>query len=190
MAANKTPINIKIGTKEEPVRFSYVNVFEPRENQNGKLQYSASLLIPKEYKKQIKAIKAMIAEANDRGLEDLWGGKQPKFKNEVLRDGDEEYPDKPEYEGMMFISAKADLKHQPKVVDSKLAEVMDDDQFASGDYGRASIDFFPYHHKESNQKGISAALGNIQVYSKGERFGGGGRSIAADFGEDEGSDMD
>ena len=185
MAANKTPINIKIGTKEEPVRFSYVNVFEPRENQSGKMKYSASLLIPKKYKKQIKAIQAKIDEANERGLELLWNNKQPKFKNDVLRDGDEEYPDKPEYEDMMFISAKADLKHQPKVVDGSLQEVMDEDDFASGDYGRASIDFFPYHQKESNQKGISAALGNIQVYAKGERFGGGGRSIAADFGDDE-----
>ena len=76
------------------------------------------------------------------------------------------------------------------MVDGSLQEVMDEDDFASGDYGRASIELLSLPPKrKSNQKGISAALGNIQVYAKGERFGGGGRSIAADFGdEDEGMD--
>ncbi len=172
---------IKIGTKEEPVRFSYANVFAPRENGlGGKPKYSVTLLIPKAYKKQLKAIEKAIEAAKEQGIASKWGGKLPKFKNEVLRDGDEEYPDKPEYEGMMFISAKSDRK--PQIVDANLQEIMDEDEFYSGCWGRASVNFFPYNNE---QKGISAGLGNLQKTKDDTPFGGGGRSAASDFGDDE-----
>ena len=87
-----------------------------------------------------------------------WGGKLPRFKHDVLRDGDEEYPDKPEYEGMMFIAAKSDRR--PEIVDANRDEIMSDDEFYSGCWGRASVNFYPYT-VETN-KGVACGLGNLQ----------------------------
>lgn len=188
MADKQEPIRLRVGTREEPVRFSYVNVFDLRENQNGKPQYSVSVLIPKSYKKQIKEIERCIEEANQRGIAGPWGGKKANSPHPVLRDGDEDYPDKPEYEDMYFIGAKTDKDHKPKVVDLQLHELLDKEEFDSGDYGRVWLEFFPYMHKESKQRGVSVSLGNIQKLKEGTRFAGQGRSAAADFGDDSDAD--
>ncbi len=179
---------IVIGSKAEPVRFSYAHVFTPRENgQGGKPKYSVTLLIPKTYKRMLKQIQTSIEAAAERGRVEKWGGKLPRFKHEVLRDGDEEYPDKPEYEGMMFIAAKSDRR--PEIVDVNRDEIMSDDEFYSGCWGRASVNFYPYT-VETN-KGVACGLGNLQKTKDDTPFGGGGRSAAMDFGDDdEDNDLD
>jgi hypothetical protein len=65
------------------------------------------------------------------------------------------------------------------VVDSELNPIIDADEFYSGCYGRASIEFYPY--QVGVAKGIACGLGNIQKLEDGERLGGGGVSAAADF---------
>ena len=47
------------------VRFSFVNIFTPKENQSGQLKYSLTLLIPKTDKKTLDKIAAAIEEAKN-----------------------------------------------------------------------------------------------------------------------------
>ena len=171
--------SFKVGTREEPVRFSYAFVHEPRPDDQGKLQYSVCILIPKSYEKQIAAIQAEIQKAVDKGKADKWGGKVPFFKTPTLHDGDVEKADKPEYEGMMYLNAKN--TRRPTIVDSDRQEIMDENDFYSGCWGRVAVDFFPYANK---QNGVACSLGNLQKFKDDVAFSG-GRSAAEDFGDDE-----
>ena len=54
-------------------RWSYVNVWEPKANNDGKLKYSVSLIIPKSDKKTIEKIKAAIQAASEEGQSKLKG---------------------------------------------------------------------------------------------------------------------
>lgn len=190
MADVKKSIRVVIGTPKEPVRFSYANVLDPRENLNGVLEYSVAVLISKEHEKTIDLVEKTIADVTELGRANLWGGKVPKFKYVVLHDGDEEKPDSPEYEGMYFINAKATLDYPPQVVDENKQRITSPDEFGSGDYGCVSIEFVAYDNKKAMVKGIKPGLGNIMRFKKGERFGGGGKSAASDFGEPEVEGLD
>jgi hypothetical protein len=92
-----------------------------------------------------------------------------------LRDGDAEKEDAA-YEGCYFINANSVQK--PGVVDQDLNPILDQNEFYSGCYGRASITFYPYNAQGS--KGIACGLNNVQKLEDGEKLGG-GTTAAADF---------
>ena len=76
------------------VRFSYVQVFEPKAmNESSTPKYSISLIIPKGDKKTLDKIKAAIESAIEEGKTSKWGGKVPKNLKTPLRDGDDERED-------------------------------------------------------------------------------------------------
>lgn len=164
------------------VRFSYVHVFEPWAGQPGQdPKYSVCLLIPKEDKKTLTKIAAAVDEAVQEGVRAKWGGKLPKNLHMPLRDGDTERADEaPEYEGMMFLNANS--KNAPGVVDKALNTILDSDEFYSGCWGRASINFFPYD--SNGNRGIGVGLNNVQKLKDGERLGGSRASAEDDFGDD------
>ena len=95
-----------------------------------------------------------------------------------LRDGDEERSDDPAFEGMMFINANSTRK--PAIVDKDLNAIMSKDEFYSGCYGRASINFYAYNVQS---KGIAAGLNNLQKLEDGEPLAG-GSTPDEDFGGD------
>jgi Protein of unknown function (DUF2815) len=68
-------------------------------------------------------------------------------------------------------------------VDADLNPIMDKQDFYSGCYGRASINFYAFN--TSGNKGIGAGLGNLQKMGEGERLSGGGASAEDDFGDDD-----
>jgi hypothetical protein len=161
------------------VRFSYVQVFQPKSYQGGAAKYSVVLLIPKSDKATIKKIKEAIAQAMEDGVSSKWGGKKPKNLWDPLRDGDEEKADEhPEYAGMYFITAKSDRR--PVIVDKDLEEILDPDEFYSGCWGRASINFYPY---DNTTKGVAAGLNRLQKLKDDTRFGGASGSVEEDFGD-------
>lgn len=164
------------------VRFSYVHVFEPWSGQPGQEpKYSVCLLIPKEDKKTLAKITAAMDEAIQEGIKSKWGGKQPKNLHLPVRDGDEERADEsPEYEGMMFLNANS--KSAPGVVDKTLNEIIDKEEFYSGCWGRASINFFPYD--SNGNRGIGVGLNNVQKLKDGEHLGGSRASAEDDFDDD------
>ena len=150
------------------VRFSYVNVFEPRAVEEGQEpKYSVSILIPKTDKTTLAKIERAIEAAKQQGLP-MWGGKVPANLKTPLRDGDTDRPDDPAYHGHYFINASSKIK--PGVVDAQLNPIIDPTEFYSGCYGRASINFFPFN--KAGNRGVAAGLNNLQKLADGDFLGG------------------
>lgn len=169
------------------VRFCYANVFEPTTMADGDTpKYNVCVLIPKSDTKTLEKIKQAIEAAKQAGKAKLAdkNGKIPSTIKLPLRDGDEERGDDPAYEGMYFINVNSTRK--PSVVDKNLNPIMSKDEFYSGCYGRASINFYAYNVQS---KGIAAGLGNLQKLEDGEPLAG-GSSADEDFGGDNAWDDD
>ena len=158
------------------VRFSYVNVFTPVDKGDGKIpKYSVSIIIPKSDKETIAKVQKAFEEAKANSAS-YFGGTVPKMLKGGLRDGDLEKEDAA-YADSMFINANTVKK--PGIVDEDMNAIIDPDEFYSGCYGRAAIEFYPYNMEGS--KGIACGLGNVQKLEDGERLGGGGVAAAVDF---------
>lgn len=162
------------------VRFSYANVFEPRAiSEDQKAKYSVSIIIPKKDKKTIAKIEAAIKTAAEEGKA-KFGGKVPKKYKQPLRDGDEDREDDDAYADSVFINANS--LNKPGLVDESLDPIMDKEEFYSGCYGRASVNFYAYN--VSGNIGVACGLNNLQKLEDGERLGGGAASAEDDFGDD------
>lgn len=161
------------------VRFCYANVFEPTAlNEGDAPKYNVCILIPKSDTKTLAAIKNAIENAKVVGKAKIAdkNGKIPSTIKTPLRDGDEERSDDPAFEGMMFVNANSTRK--PSIVDKNLNPIMSQDEFYSGCYGRASINFYAFNVQS---KGIAAGLNNLQKLEDGEPLAG-GSSAEEDFG--------
>ena len=161
------------------VRFCYVNVYEPTTlNEGDTPKYNICILIPKTDTKTLEAVRKAIEAAKIAGKSKLAdkNGKIPSTIKTPLRDGDEERGDDPAYEGMMFINANTTRK--PTVVDKDLNPSMSQEEFYSGCYGRASINFYAFNVQS---KGIAAGLQNLQKLEDGEMLAG-GSTAEEDFG--------
>lgn len=149
------------------VRASFVKVFTPVVNaENGKSEYSMTLLIPKEDTGTLDRIKAACKAAVDK----LWNGKPPQGLNTPWHDGDGPKPQGGMYgeecKGMWVINVKS--TQQPTVVDAQVQRVLDPTAFVSGDWCRVALNAYAYDNK---RKGVALGLGNIQVVRKGEPLG-------------------
>ncbi len=177
--------NTKVVTGK--VRFSFVNVFEPRafgDNQTPK--YSVMLLIPKSDIDTVNRIKKAIDAAAQKGLSTKFGGKLPPVLKTTFKDADKDtdqdgevFKDKWDYTAGHYI-INVSSKNQPQVVDANLNPIINPTEFYSGCYGRASINFFAYNN--NGNKGISAGLNNLQKLEDGEPLGN-FTTAAQDFGE-------
>lgn len=161
------------------VRFSYAHVFEPvamAESQDAK--YQVSLIIPKSDLKTLEKIEKAIEAAKVVGKDKISkNGKLMPGLKMPLRDGDEDRPDNPEYADSMFINCSSKLK--PGIVDKDLNPIMSQDEFYSGCYGRASINFYAFNN--AGNRGIACGLNNLQKLADGEPLAG-GASAETDFG--------
>lgn len=161
------------------VRFCYANVFEPTSmNEGDTPRYNVCILISKDDKKTLDKIAKAIEAAKQQGKAKIAdkSGKIPSTLKTPLRDGDEERGDDPAFENCFFINANSTRK--PSIVDRNLSPIMDRDEFYSGCYGRASINFYAYN---VNSKGIAAGLNNLQKLEDGEPLAG-GSTAEEDFG--------
>ena len=164
--------NTRITTKK--VRFSYVHVFEPTAMEEGQTKkYSAAILIPKTDKETVKAIKDAIQSALELGKSKHFGGVLPKKWVNPLRDGDEE-SDEEVYAGHYFMNAKS-IK-RPVILGPDKELLTDKDEFYSGCYGRAVINFYAYGNGIPS-KGIAAGLESAMKTEDGDNLGGGGASM-------------
>lgn len=162
------------------VRFSYLHVFDPYAATQGQEEkYSVCLMIPKKDKKTISLIQEAVDAAIDAGQKEKWGGKVPKNLKLPLRDGDEEkdLDENPEYEGMFFLNATS--KRQPGLIDSHKQEIIDRNELKSGDWGKASINFFAF--SASGNNGVGVGLNNLMKTRDGEALGGTPASAEDDF---------
>lgn len=170
------------------VRFCYANVFEPSSMEGSDaLKYSVCVLISKDDTKTLEAIKKGIENAKAVGKTKIAdkNGKIPAMLKLPLRDGDVEREDDPAFAGMMFINATSNRK--PAIVDKDLNPVMSKEEFYSGCYGRASINFYAFN--TNGNKGIAAGLQNLQKLEDGEMLAG-GSTAEDDFGGENAWDDD
>lgn len=179
--------SIKVTTGK--VRFCYANVFEPTVmNEGDTPKYSICILIPKDDEKTVNAIRKAIEAAKQAGKAKL-ANKNGQIPADAalklpLRDGDAERPDDPAFENMYFINANSNRR--PGIVDKNLAPIMEREEFYSGCYGRASINFYAFN---VSSKGIAAGLNNLQKLSDGEMLAG-GSTPDEDFGGENAWDDD
>lgn len=173
MANTTNMVSTKVVTGK--VRFSFVNLFEPKAFGEGEPKYSVMLLIPKTDVATINKIKAAIDAAAQKGLTTKFGGKLPAILKTTLKDADKDtnqdgevFADIWDYtKGHYIINVSS--KTQPQVVDENLQPIINPVEVYSGCYGRASINFFAYN--SNGNKGISAGLGNVQKLEDGEPLG-------------------
>ncbi|WP_204195357.1 DUF2815 family protein [Staphylococcus sp. GFQ9D221P] len=150
------------------VRASYAHIFEPHSmNEDVPKKYSVSIIIPKSDTQMIETIEKAIEEAKEAG-KGKWNGKVPNNLKTPLRDGDIDREDDPNYENAYFLNATSQT--QPGVVDQNKIRLTEPGALVSGDYIRASINFYGYN--ANGNKGIAAGLNNIQLVEKGEPLSG------------------
>lgn len=179
----------KVTTNE--VRMSYAQVFEPKAMPGSTDEkYSVSLLIPKSDTDTIQKIEQGIAAAREAGVE-KFGKKFPTNPKTTFRDGDEERPDDPAYKDHMFLNCTSKtkpgiIKAAPRGSATKTIEITDPEEFYSGCYGKAVVNFFAYDSQ--GNKGVSAGLNNLMFTRDGEAFAG--KAAAEDDFADEFEDDD
>jgi len=151
-------------------------VFEPKANPSGDLKFSVSILIPKTDKAGIKAVLDAINVAIQKGIDiNKFTKAQVPSLRLPLRDGDEEFNKGTrgkEYQGCLFLNSSSDNK--PGVVKAQAGgapvPIFDPDEFFSGCYGRADINFFPFN--QAGNRGIGVGLNNLMLVKEGERLDG------------------
>lgn len=157
-----------------PVRFSFVNVAEPKSINGSALKYSVCTLINKNDNSIVLQCKDAINNAAQQGIE---ANKFPASLVEKggihipLRDGDEEYnlgKQGLEYKGHWFINTHNDS--QPGIRDKHNQPILDPAEFYSGCYGYIHINFFPYN--TAGNKGIGASLQHVMKTKDGDRLDG------------------
>ncbi len=149
------------------VRFSYVNVFSPIAQEDGKpAKYSIALIIPKTDRETIDAINLAVYDCKRENMA-VWGGSIPDGLKGGLRDGDLEKNDVA-YDDSYFINCTSTAK--PGVCDKDCVDIIRPSQFYSGCYGRASITFYAYNNSPDMQ-GIGCTINNVQKLADGEKLG-------------------
>lgn len=161
------------------VRFSFVNIFEPKAGQNGgDPKYSITILLPKSDIATKQMIDREIQAELQNGVSTKFGGTMPAMPAIPIHDGDGVRPNgEPfgeECRGCWVFTAST--KQKPEVVDENRQPILTQTQVYSGCYGRVSLRFFAYN--QAGKKGIGCGLGNVQKLRDGEPLGG--RTTAAD----------
>ena len=166
-----------VGNKENPVRFSFVQVWEPKSMEDGDPKYSVQVVIPKDNKVLLAAVEANIEKAKQLGIAkgayNEAATKNVAFRT-PLRDGDQEAAEKDDgsrdyLKGCMFFNASSSADRQPAIVDRRGAPIMRRDDFYSGCYGIADINFYPF---KFGKGGVAAGLNSIMKREDGERLDG------------------
>ena len=163
------------------VRFSYVQVFEPKSINGGEEKYSITLLIPKTDTNTHQRIMAEINKTLQENVADTFKGVMPANPSMPIYDGDGLRPGGEafgtECKGHWVMSARSN--NAPEIVDANCNPIISKNEFYSGCYGRASIRFYAYN--QNGNKGIGCGLGNLQKLEDGQPLDG--RTTAAeDFG--------
>lgn len=153
-------------------RASYAQVFTPQSMNGGEPKYSISMLIPKSDTATLNAIYAEIERVKNEAIQTTFQGKVPPQLQMPIHDGDGLRPSgEPfgeECKGHMVLRASS--RNKPSVVDMNVQPIIDPNQFYSGCYARATVNFYAYN--QNGNRGIGCGLNNIQKLEEGEPFSG------------------
>lgn len=171
--STKPPSPTQVKTGE--VRFSYAKVFEPDSFEDGdEKKYSVALLWSKKDKEMTDKMKAGVEAAKKA----KWGEKTPAKFRDPIHDGDVDKPEDEAYAGTYYVNASS--KTKPGIVDRAGKKITDEEEFYSGCFGKASVNFFPYDKKGN---GVGCGLNNLLKTKDGERLSG-RASAEDDFADD------
>lgn len=154
------------------VRLSYVNVFVPKEDQNGNLKFGVTCLLPKTdtvgYNQLMQAIQA---EAQHEANGKLKGVSIQHVKHPI-HDGDgvtqNGTPFGDECKGHWVFTATCKDDRPPSVVDQRVKPIQDKSQIYSGCYGHVALSIYAY---DNQSKGIGFGLNGLQKTRDGEALG-------------------
>jgi hypothetical protein len=173
--------NIRKVTTPE-FRCSFLYAFKPQEPmkdaQDKTPKYGVTMLFD-EKARATEAFKGMVELARaaakekfgDKIESDGKGWFQMKGSEKPLKNPFRKGAEKPEldgYEGMLFAACTS--KMQPGIVDSKLQRILNEADFVSGHYARATITAYGYD--KAGNVGVAFGLQNIQKLRDGEAFSG------------------
>lgn len=157
-----------------PARLSYLTLFEPKMGINKKVQYSVTLLFPKDptgtpnpgAATEIADIKeALKAYASEQfGAANLKGVKLPFKDGDVGIDGKD-----PAAPGYWYLRTASNSDYPPRLIDGNKNPVTSG--WKSGDWGVANISFWSYNRDDG--KGVSANILGMQFLYHDEALGGG-----------------
>lgn len=178
MATEKDAVNTRGlvlgGIKGKPIRFSYLNVAEPRLNtNNNKKEYSTTLLIPKGNTEDIKKVEEAIEAQKRATFTDKKKPIPPQFWY-PLRDGDTGVDSKgeplgDECKGNMVLNCKRGAEQSaPGMMDARGQKMLDKTEMKSGDWGAACIDIYGY---DKGTGGVAAGLQHVMKIRDGEPLG-------------------
>ena len=117
--------------------------------------------------KTINNIIQAIENAKKMGL-NILNGKIPANLKTPLRDGDLDRPDDEAYKGCYFVNANSNDK--PGILDKFKNQITNPEDFYSGCYGYASINFYAFN--TNGNKGIACGLNNLMKIEDGESLAG------------------
>lgn len=157
-------------------RASFVNVFKPYKNPTnptGEAKYSLACLFPhpskmdSKYKKEYEAFVTKIKKAVEDAIEAKWGKKRPSNLRLPFRDqGEKSYDGY--VEGAVWFTASS--KNKPGLVDQRNNDIIDETEFYSGCYARATLRVYAYSNSGNN--GVGIGLQNVQKLRDGDPLSG------------------
>jgi len=168
-------------------RASFMHIFSPTEDLNGKLGYSLDVLIPKDKKKMgnIGEVKSAYTSMCNEVFGAPEATNRPwaytakmKADKAIIKDGDARYNnadiEKREtyasYRGHYYMSLRLDPGDgKPVVLDRAGIPIADESELQSGDYVRVQFRMFAYDHVKWGQQ-VSLRLIGVQKIKTGERF--------------------
>lgn len=167
-----------------PVRFSFVNIFEPKAiNGVGEPKYSLTVLIPKSDQAQVQKIQAAIEEAKKDGVNTVFNGSLPKTVRTTVHDGDGTRPNGEEFgeecKGHFVMTCTTSAKYPPQVIVGEDRHPAMPGEVKSGDYGYVSVNFAAYNR--SGNKGVGSYLNNVFKTRDGDPLGYARPSALDDF---------
>jgi hypothetical protein len=147
-------------------RASYVYVFRPQKAMEaGKdPKYSITMLFDK------GADLVKLKTAANAAVVEKWGADKtrwPKNLRSPFRDQGEKNTEG-YVAGNVFITATS--KQRPGLINSQMQDILEDKDFYSGCYARASVRVFAYD--TNGNRGVSFGLQNVQKLADGEPLGG------------------
>lgn len=159
------------------VRFSYLNVFQPKppfNNPNGEAKFSTTILVPKTNTQAKALMDQAIEAAIVEGTATKWNGVRPPQPAICVHDGDGVRPSDgmnfgPECRGCWVFTASCKADRPPFVVDAQVQPIIDPTQVYSGMWGNVSVSFFAYNN--AGKRGIGCGLNGLQKVRDDEALG-------------------
>ena len=153
-----------------PVRLSYANIWRPRKNLKGAMQYDVVLLFPKDSNGFCSDAVRSIKAAQD-GIKECAQAAIPAkvIYGIPFLDGDKTGKNP----GYWYMTAKG--SYAPAVVNPQVQPITENDGWASGDWAKVAVKFYAGEFQGSWN--IGCGLRSIQFVAHDEHFGGSGSGV-------------